>query len=414
MPYRWIYCLLIPFGAVAQVDLVWAWGDLMNALQIFPNLIGVIALSGIAAKAASTADRGRRGLGLRSALMRSRSATADYLSPLDRHAAGPATILPQFPRHTNAFPWPPHPSRRHRRQGPLAPGGAEPADRVPRALGADADPIVTATQRLPAVAATFAPLIPTARTRGWSRAGGARHRAALHAPGGGVRPRAGGPQRRHHHADRVGQDALLQRAGPRRDSQGSVDARALSVSDQGAGAGSARRAARALRAGDAATPDRAEIGVFTYDGDTPSDARRAIRGKAHVVLSNPDMLHSGILPHHPRWAKLFENLRFVIIDELHAYRGVFGSHLSNILRRLQRDLPALRIRSDLHLLVGDDRQSARACGRADRPAVRAGRAERRAARREVLPVRQPAGRQRRSSASAARISPKRAASRSSS
>ena len=79
-----------------------------------------------------------------------------------------------------------------------------------------------------------------------------------------------------------------------------------------------------------------EIGVFTYDGDTPSDARRAIRGKAHVVLSNPDMLHSGILPHHPRWAKLFENLKFVIIDELHAYRGVFGSHLSNIMRRLQR------------------------------------------------------------------------------
>ncbi|MEN3339670.1 MAG: box helicase protein [Acidobacteriota bacterium] len=79
-----------------------------------------------------------------------------------------------------------------------------------------------------------------------------------------------------------------------------------------------------------------EIGVYTYDGDTPSDARRAIRGKAHVVLSNPDMVHSGILPHHPRWAKLFENLRFVIIDELHAYRGVFGSHLANILRRLQR------------------------------------------------------------------------------
>jgi DEAD/DEAH box helicase domain-containing protein len=79
-----------------------------------------------------------------------------------------------------------------------------------------------------------------------------------------------------------------------------------------------------------------EIGAFTYDGDTPADARRAIRGKAHVVLSNPDMLHSGILPHHPRWAKLFENLRFVVIDELHAYRGVFGSHLSNIMRRLRR------------------------------------------------------------------------------
>ena len=85
-----------------------------------------------------------------------------------------------------------------------------------------------------------------------------------------------------------------------------------------------------------ARADGPEIGVFTYDGDTPSDARRAIRGKAHVVLSNPDMLHSGILPHHPRWAKLFENLKFVVIDELHAYRGVFGSHLSNIMRRLQR------------------------------------------------------------------------------
>ncbi len=63
---------------------------------------------------------------------------------------------------------------------------------------------------------------------------------------------------------------------------------------------------------------------------------RAIRGRAHVVLSNPDMVHAGILPHHPRWAKLFENLRYVVIDELHAYRGVFGSHLTNVLRRLRR------------------------------------------------------------------------------
>ena len=79
-----------------------------------------------------------------------------------------------------------------------------------------------------------------------------------------------------------------------------------------------------------------DIGVHTYDGDTPQDARKAIRNRAHIVLSNPDMLHAGILPHHPRWAKLFENLRFVVIDELHAYRGVFGSHLANILRRLAR------------------------------------------------------------------------------
>jgi DEAD/DEAH box helicase domain-containing protein len=79
-----------------------------------------------------------------------------------------------------------------------------------------------------------------------------------------------------------------------------------------------------------------EVGVFTYDGDTPQDARKAIRTRAHVVLSNPDMLHSGVLPHHPRWAKLFENLRFVVVDELHTYRGVFGSHLTNVLRRLRR------------------------------------------------------------------------------
>ena len=82
--------------------------------------------------------------------------------------------------------------------------------------------------------------------------------------------------------------------------------------------------------------EHASIGAHTYDGDTPQDARRAVRGRAHLVLTNPDMLHSGILPHHPRWAKLFENLRYVVIDELHAYRGVFGSHLANILRRLKR------------------------------------------------------------------------------
>ena len=78
------------------------------------------------------------------------------------------------------------------------------------------------------------------------------------------------------------------------------------------------------------------VGVFTYDGDTPSDARKAIREKAHIALTNPDMLHTGILPHHTRWTRLFENLRYIVIDELHSYRGVFGSHLCNVLRRLRR------------------------------------------------------------------------------
>jgi DEAD/DEAH box helicase domain-containing protein len=78
------------------------------------------------------------------------------------------------------------------------------------------------------------------------------------------------------------------------------------------------------------------FGVFTYDGDTPSDARKAIRERGHVILSNPDMLHTGILPHHTRWLRLFENLRYIVLDELHTYRGVFGSHLTNVLRRLRR------------------------------------------------------------------------------
>ncbi|PYM07898.1 MAG: helicase [Candidatus Rokuibacteriota bacterium] len=76
--------------------------------------------------------------------------------------------------------------------------------------------------------------------------------------------------------------------------------------------------------------------MFTYDADTPQDARRAVRARANLVLTNPDMLHSGILPHHTKWLNLFQNLRYVIIDELHAYRGVFGSHLANVMRRLKR------------------------------------------------------------------------------
>jgi DEAD/DEAH box helicase domain-containing protein len=80
----------------------------------------------------------------------------------------------------------------------------------------------------------------------------------------------------------------------------------------------------------------ADISTFTYDGDTPQDARKAIRARAHVVVTNPDMLHKGILPHHTKWVKLLENLRYVVVDELHSLRGVYGSHVANILRRLRR------------------------------------------------------------------------------
>jgi len=79
-----------------------------------------------------------------------------------------------------------------------------------------------------------------------------------------------------------------------------------------------------------------DIKTFTYDGDTPQTARRLIRSAGHIVVTNPDMLHSGILPHHTKWIKLFENLKYVVIDEVHHYRGIFGSHLSNVIRRLQR------------------------------------------------------------------------------
>ena len=79
-----------------------------------------------------------------------------------------------------------------------------------------------------------------------------------------------------------------------------------------------------------------DIKTYTFDGDTPASARKAIRSSGHIVVTNPDMLHQGILPHHTKWVKLFENLHYVIIDELHNYRGVYGSHLANLLRRLKR------------------------------------------------------------------------------
>ncbi|MFD0587047.1 DEAD/DEAH box helicase [Paenibacillus sp. GCM10027627] len=78
------------------------------------------------------------------------------------------------------------------------------------------------------------------------------------------------------------------------------------------------------------------IKTHTYDGDTPPAVRTAIRNAGHIVVTNPDMLHSAILPHHTKWVKLFENIKFIVIDEVHAYRGVFGSHVANVIRRLKR------------------------------------------------------------------------------
>jgi DEAD/DEAH box helicase domain-containing protein len=78
------------------------------------------------------------------------------------------------------------------------------------------------------------------------------------------------------------------------------------------------------------------IRVYTYDGDTPDSLRVAARDTGRIVISNPDMLHSGVLPNHAKWIQFFSNLRYVVVDEMHAYRGVFGSHVANVLRRLRR------------------------------------------------------------------------------
>ncbi|HEX7225870.1 MAG TPA: DEAD/DEAH box helicase [Candidatus Limnocylindria bacterium] len=84
--------------------------------------------------------------------------------------------------------------------------------------------------------------------------------------------------------------------------------------------------------------DAASLGLktHTYDGDTPANIRSVVRAAGQVVITNPDMLHAAILPHHTKWFKLFENLRYVVIDELHTYRGLFGSHVANVIRRLRR------------------------------------------------------------------------------
>ena len=78
------------------------------------------------------------------------------------------------------------------------------------------------------------------------------------------------------------------------------------------------------------------LNAYTYDGDTEPGLRQGIRRSAHIVVTNPDMLHSAILPHHTKWVQLFQHLKFIVIDEMHQYRGVFGSHVANVIRRLKR------------------------------------------------------------------------------
>ena len=128
-----------------------------------------------------------------------------------------------------------------------------------------------------------------------------------------------------------------------------------------------------------------------YDGDTPQAERRAIRAKANVVLTNPDMLHVGILPNHRAWGDFLANLAVVVVDEAHVYRGVFGSHVGNVLRRLRRIaagygteprflLASATVANPLELARAADRPGGH---RADRRGRRAGR---RAPDRDVEPA----------------------------
>ena len=145
------------------------------------------------------------------------------------------------------------------------------------------------------------------------------------------RAHRGGRECRHRHADRQRQNALLQPARPE-PSDSRNPARAPCICSP------PKRSAKISSTNCMALIEAmgSDLCAFTYDGDTPQDARRAIRQRANIVLTNPDMLHTGILPHHTKWAKLFENLRYIVVDELHYYRGVYGSHLANIMRRLRR------------------------------------------------------------------------------
>ena len=253
---------------------------------------------------------------------------------------------------------------------------------------------------------------PTGGPAAARRAAATRHRAALHPPGGGHRPRLGGPQRGRHHADRVGQDALLQRAGAERHPARPVRARAVSVSDQGARAGSAGRAARAVgpavaarRARDRRLHLRRRHAAGCAPRDPRPRARRAQQPR-HDPLGHPaapsalgEAVREPALRRHRRAARLSRRVRQPP-DERAAAAAA--------------DLPALRLEPDVHLLVGDDRQSARAGRGARRAAVRAGvrEAARRAARSSSSSSTRRSSTS--SSASGGRIWRRRAASRRSS
>ena len=133
------------------------------------------------------------------------------------------------------------------------------------------------------------------------------------------------------------------------------------------------------------------VRAFTFDGDTPGDARRAVRTHGDIVVSNPDMLHQGILPHHTKWAQFFENLRYVVIDEMHTYRGVFGSHVANVIRRLRRVCRFYRREPVFIFCSATIANPAELAEPAARRAGRRDHRKRRAAGREAPAALEPAG-----------------------
>ena len=103
--------------------------------------------------------------------------------------------------------------------------------------------------------------------------------------------------------------------------------------------GEVRHSGPAAGSGDSETAGSQKaipIKIATYDGDTPDSLRVSARDTGRIIISNPDMLHAGILPNHPKWIKFFSNLKYVVVDEAHAYRGVLGSHVADLVRRLKR------------------------------------------------------------------------------
>ncbi len=127
------------------------------------------------------------------------------------------------------------------------------------------------------------------------------------------------------------------------DAQGEAGSAGMSAAQKGVTGWSATKSGVRRKSGGkgAATTshrdaDSLTFRAGTYDGDTPASLRTRLRDQANILLTNPDMLHSGILPHHPRWAEFFARLEYVVVDEIHVYRGIFGSHVANVLRRLRR------------------------------------------------------------------------------